>query len=93
LPKALEGALQTLYGHYEKFYQQWENSEARAKGLTPPVFIVVCNNTNVSSLVYRYVAGWEKTSKKGSSRIVPGALSLFSNEAERRSGTPAPTPS
>jgi type III restriction enzyme len=65
LPKALEGALQTLYGHYEKFYRQWETSEAREKGLTPPVFIVVCNNTNVSNLVYRFVAGWEKTIKNG----------------------------
>jgi len=25
------------------------------------VFIVVCNNTNVSKLVFDYVAGWEKT--------------------------------
>lgn len=80
LPDALEGALQTLYGHYKKFYQQWETSEARAKGLTPPVFIVVCNNTNVSNLIYRYVAGWEKTIKEGVNRIVPGALDLFSNE-------------
>lgn len=81
LPKVLEGALQTLYGHYEKFYCQWETSEARAKGLTPPVFIVVCNNTNVSNLVYRFIAGWEKPLKNGSSRVVPGALPLFSNEA------------
>ena len=28
--------------------------------LTPPVFIVVCNNTNVSKLVFDYIAGWEK---------------------------------
>lgn len=81
LPKALEGALQTLYDHYQKFYIQWETSEARAKGLTPPVFIVVCNNTNVSNLVYRYIAGWEKMLKNGSARVVPGKLPLFSNEA------------
>lgn len=82
LPDALEGALQTLYQHYEKFYKQWEASEARAKGLTPPVFIVVCNNTNVSNLVYRYVAGWEKSLKGGDTRVVPGALGLFSNERD-----------
>ncbi len=29
------------------------NADARAKGLTPPVFIVVCHNTNVSKMVYR----------------------------------------
>ena len=26
----------------------------------PPVFIVVCNNTNVSKLVFDFIAGWEK---------------------------------
>ncbi len=62
LPKELEGALQSLYSNYEKYYQLWEqNPEAYSKGLTPPVFIVVCNNTNVSRLVYNHIAGWEKT--------------------------------
>jgi type III restriction enzyme len=61
LPVELQGALHSLYGNYEKYYRQWEqNEEARAKGLTPPVFIVVCNNTNVSKLVFDYIAGWEK---------------------------------
>jgi len=61
LPKELQGALHSLYGNYEKYYRLWEgNADARAKGLTPPVFIVVCNNTNVSKLVFDYVAGWEK---------------------------------
>jgi type III restriction enzyme len=59
LPAVLEGALAALYGHYEKAYRRWEsNAEAQARGLTPPVFIVVCNNTNVSKLVFDYVAGW-----------------------------------
>jgi type III restriction enzyme len=62
LPAELEGAIQSLYGNYEKYYQHWEaDSEARERGLTPPVFIVVCNNTNVSKLVFDYVAGWEKS--------------------------------
>ena len=62
LPAELEGAIQSLYGNYEKYYRQWEaDSEARERGLTPPVFIVVCNNTNVSKLVFDYVSGWEKT--------------------------------
>jgi type III restriction enzyme len=26
----------------------------------PPVFIVVCNNTNVSKLVFDFIGGWEK---------------------------------
>jgi type III restriction enzyme len=81
LPAELQGALHSLYGNYEKYYRQWEeNAEARAKGLTPPVFIVVCNNTNVSKVVFDYIAGWEKTLPDGSTTVVPGALSIFSNE-------------
>lgn len=81
LPVELEGALQSLYGNYEKYYRQWEqNVEARAKGLTPPVFIVVCNNTNVSKLVYDYISGWEKSLPDGAAVIVPGELSIFRND-------------
>jgi type III restriction enzyme len=80
LPVELEGALQSLYDNYVKSYQAWdENTEARARGLTPPVFIVVCNNTNVSNLVFRYVAGWDKELPDGTAVAVPGKLSLFSN--------------
>src|SRR5579872_6884032 len=61
LPAELEGALRMLYQNYEQSFRAWEkNEEARAKGLTQPVFIVVCSNTNVSKLVYDWVAGWEK---------------------------------
>jgi len=56
-----------------------ENKEAREKGLTPPVFIVVCNNTNVSKLVFDYMAGWEKELADSSKVLVPGELSIFSN--------------
>ncbi|MCL4488957.1 MAG: DEAD/DEAH box helicase family protein [Chloroflexi bacterium] len=80
LPVELEGALQSLYGNYEKYFRQWEqNADARSRGMTPPVFIVVCNNTNVSKLVYDYVAGWEKTLKNGTTAAVPGKLGRFSN--------------
>lgn len=80
LPVELQGALLSLYGNYEKYHRLWEqNAEARAKGLTPPVFIVVCNNTNVSKLVFDYIAGWEKS--VGEHAIVQaGALPLFRND-------------
>ena len=49
-----------------------------ARGLTPPVFIVVCNNTNVSKLVFDYIAGWEKPI--GDRTVVQaGQLPIFSN--------------
>lgn len=80
LPAELEGALQSLYSNYEKYYRQWEdNADAQAKGLTPPVFIVVCNNTNVSKLVYDHVSGWEKTLPEDASVLVPGKFPIFSN--------------
>ena len=83
LPATLEGALKSLYDNYEKYYRQWEkNTEARAKGLTPPVFIVVCNNTNVSKLVFDYIAGWEKSLPDGATIVVPGKMPVFSNERE-----------
>lgn len=80
LPAELQGALLSLYGNYEKYHRLWEQSnEARAKGITPPVFIVVCNNTNVSKLVFDFIAGWEK--QVGERTIVQaGALPLFRND-------------
>jgi len=81
LPAELQGALHSLYGNYEQAFRGWEqNSEARARGLTPPVFVVVCSNTNVSKLVFDYVAGWSKMLPDGSEVVVPGALPLFNNE-------------
>jgi type III restriction enzyme len=80
LPLELQGALHSLYGNYENYYRLWEkNEEARAKGITPPVFIVVCNNCNVSKLVYDYISGWEK--KVGDKTLVQaGQLSIFRND-------------
>jgi type III restriction enzyme len=78
LPAPLQGALHSLYANYQKAFDRWDN--AGADGSTPPVFIMVCNNTNVSKLVYDYVSGYEKTNQDGSTTIVPGALGLFSNE-------------
>ena len=75
LPAELEGALRSLYENYEKYYRLWKEQGAG----TPPVFIVVCNNTNVSKLVFDYVAGWEKTLKDGSTVLIPGKLNIFSN--------------
>jgi type III restriction enzyme len=90
LPKELEGALLSLYRNYELSFRRWEaNADARARGLTPPVFVVVCNNTSVSKLVFDYVAGWEKTLRDGTNTPVPGRLDLFSNvDGDRWSARP-----
>jgi len=89
LPAELEGALVSLYTNYEKYYKLWEQATKVAttsanrsndfSRLIPPVFIVVCNNTNVSKLVFDYIAGWEKPVGEDQSVLVPGKLALFSN--------------
>ena len=80
LPAALQGALHSLYSNYEKYHRLCEqNAEARAKDITPPVFIVVCNNTNVSKLVFDYIAGWEK-SVGDRTLAQAGALPIFRND-------------
>jgi len=75
LPMELEAALRSLYGHYEQSFERW-----REAGMdTVPVFIVVCNNTNVSKLVFDWISGWEKRLDSGLTALVPGNLPLFSN--------------
>ena len=82
LPPKLESALYTLYANYEKAFTKWQASGER-RGETPPVFIVVCNNTTVSKLVFDWIAGFEKDTVDlaGEKVIVPvaGKLVLFSN--------------
>jgi len=82
LPKELQGALHSLYGNYEKYYRQWEQQADNGPDSTPPVFIVVCNNTNVSKLVYDYIAGWDKEIGEGTFAQA-GGLELFRNDDGR----------
>ncbi len=78
LPDTLEAAVQALYGDYEKRFKKWEQSQKDGEDNendTPPVFIVVCNNTLVSKLVFDYIGGWEKSKGK----FEAGQCTLFSN--------------
>jgi type III restriction enzyme len=84
LPAKLEGALRSLYSNYEKAFERWSDSSVDS-GDTPPVFIVVCNNTNVSKLVFDFIAGWSKGElPDGRPIVVPGALPLLSNVQDGR---------
>jgi type III restriction enzyme len=83
LPKELEAALDALYTNYRKFYEGWDGSAAAQAATTPPVFIVVCQNTQISKLVYDYVSGYEITLTDGKTkRLKRGAFDLFSNVNE-----------
>jgi len=86
LPLELQTALEALYGHYEKTYALWQ-----AAGISvPPCFIVVCNNTATSKLVYDFISGFNRANDDGSSQLVPGRLALFRNHDEH--GNPLARP-
>jgi type III restriction enzyme len=75
LPVELQTALEALYGHYKKTYDLWE-----AAGIgVPPCFIVVCNNTSTSKLVYDYISGFHREHEDGSTTLENGRLELFRN--------------
>jgi type III restriction enzyme len=78
LPPQLQTALEALYGHYEKTFALWEQEKISV----PPCFIVVCNNTSASKLVYDYISGFQQPHKDGGSKLVEGRLPLFRNHDE-----------
>ena len=75
IPTELQTALEALYGHYEKTYRLWENAGIEV----PPCFIVVCNNTSTSKLVYDYISGFHRENDDGSTTLENGRLPLFRN--------------
>ncbi len=76
LPPLLQTALFALYGHYVKTFDAW-----RERGIsTPPVFIVVCNNTSTSKLVYDFISGFHRTEDgKPTQAFHAARLPLFTN--------------
>ena len=87
LPEILQAALKQFYEHYQDEYENRRHSAAAARTDqllfedSPPVFIVVCNNTSVSKEVYKYLAGYEIPSEDESQppQIVSGRYELLSN--------------
>lgn len=75
LPVELQTALSALYGHYEKTFDLWSKAGIRV----PPCFIVVCNNTSTSKLVYDYISGFHRENEDGSATLENGRLPLFRN--------------
>jgi type III restriction enzyme len=75
LPAELQTALEALYGHYIKVFAEWEKADINV----PPVFIVVCNNTATSKLVYEYISGFTRADDNGATSFHNGRLELFRN--------------
>jgi type III restriction enzyme len=86
IPVELQTALEALYGHYEKTYNLWEQSGIKV----PPCFIVVCNNTSTSKLVYDYISGFQRENEDGSTTLENGRLALFRNFDEHGNAIPRP---
>ena len=86
LPVELQTALEALYGHYEKTFRLMEEAGIAV----PPCFIVVCNNTSTSKLVYDYISGFYREKDDGSEALENGRLELFRNFDEH--GNPYPRP-
>jgi len=74
LPSLVKTALDQFYTHYQKDY-------ARIGDLfsSPPVMIIVCNNTTVSKEVYKWIAGYEYEDEKGELIATHGVFDLFTN--------------
>jgi type III restriction enzyme len=87
LPTRLQTALEALYGHYEKTFKLWKD-----KGIkVPPCFIIVCQNTAISKLVYDFISGFHRKNEDGTTTLENGRLQLFRNFDET-TGNPLPRP-
>ena len=87
IPAELQTALEALYGHYAKTFDAWSATPGVD---VPPCFIVVCNNTATSKLVYDFISGFHRTLNDGTSQLQRGRLHLFDNFDEH--GNPYPRP-
>lgn len=75
IPVELQTALEALYGHYEKTFELWRKEGVRV----PPCFIIVCQNTAISKLVYDYISGFRRQNEDGTTALEHGRLALFRN--------------
>ena len=81
LPSLLGVALDQFVKDYEEYDRgtRQEGEESANVFSTPPVFIVVCNNTTVSKEVFKYIAGYETIDADGNTIYIDGHFPIFSN--------------
>lgn len=75
IPALLQTALEALHGHYKKTFEVWQSAGIKV----PPCFIVVCNNTATSKIVYDYISGFYRKLDDGSETLENGRLEMFRN--------------
>ena len=86
IPSELQTALEALYGHYARTFELWQTAGIEV----PPCFIIVCNNTSTSKLVYDFVSGFLRENDDASATLEQGRLELFRNFDEH--GNPLARP-
>jgi type III restriction enzyme len=86
IPNNLQTALEALYGHYLKTFDLWQDKNIPV----PPCFIVVCNNTSTSKLVYDYISGFDRKDQQGNVSRLQGRLPLFRNFDDNGNTLPRP---
>lgn len=88
LPNTLQTALHALYSHYVGEFERWQKAGIKV----PPVFIVVCQNTAISKLVFEWISGFERGDAAEGERagFHPGHLELFRNYDEYGGRLPRP---
>ncbi|WP_119390613.1 BPTD_3080 family restriction endonuclease [Taklimakanibacter lacteus] len=87
LPTRLQTAIEALYGHYEKTFKLWQDEGIKV----PPCFIIVCQNTAISKLVYDFISGFHRKNADGTSTLENGRHRLFRN-FDDVTGNPLPRP-
>lgn len=75
IPTPLKTALEALHGHYQRTFNAWQEAGIKV----PPCFIIVCNNTATSKLVYDYVSGFLQKQDDGTEKLENGRLEMFRN--------------
>jgi len=86
LPPLLLNAIDSLYGHYKKTFELWQKSNVTV----PPCFIVVCQNTAISKLIYDYLSGYYQPNEDGTEALIPGKCELFRNYDDYDQPLPRP---
>ena len=75
LPTRLQTAFEALYGHYEKTFTLWAERGVKV----PPCFIIICQNTAISKLVYDFVSGFHRKNEDGTTTLHNSRFALFRN--------------
>lgn len=73
LPKSVTKLLDKIHENYNLLNKDWDENEP------PPVLIIVANNIDNASVLYKHIAGYNDNNGKN----IPGKYNIFSNITKR----------